>query len=250
MKVMKMEIIFRKLLLLLWATLAHGSISGVSYMDPIKMNSIKSKMPPDEDPCNPLYWYPRNIPEFCNFANTPRPVSSEEPPIGPAPSPPLPPVAPPVLVPMMPPPVPVLPPPVPILPQPIPILPSPPLIARAPSLPLFPAPPPAPLISISSNPYPYSHINPISGFSPHLLPYHPSFQRPQTGFVPGMHGLVTKDGGINIMPFSDAYADMLEKHKNKMIRRKLHKILDKYEYYPYSRDYRNLRKYEKYFTDD
>ncbi|XP_045784864.1 proline-rich extensin-like protein EPR1 [Maniola jurtina] len=238
MKVMEMKIIFRKLLLVLWSKLVYCSISGVSYMDSIKMNSIKS-VPPGEDPCNPLYWYPRNIPEFCNFDNTARPVSSEEPPIAHT----SPPAVPPVLVPMMPPPV-------PILPQPIPMLPHPSLIAGVSPLPLFPAPPSAPLISIPSNPYPYSHINPISAFSPHLLPYHPSFQRPPTGFVPGMHGLVTKDGGINIMPFSDAYADMLEKHKNKVIRRKLHKILDKYEHYPYSRNYRNLRKYEKYFTDD
>ncbi|CAH2209523.1 jg22408 [Pararge aegeria aegeria] len=217
------------------------------------MYSNKSKLPPGEDPCNPLYWYPRNIPEYCKFANTVRQASSEEPPA----ANPLPP-APSMLIPMPPHPLSLLPPPVPILPPPLPILPSAPLIAGpspiiAGSSSLFPAPRSASVISISSNPYPYSHENPISAYNSlpyqNSFPYYPSLQRSPTGFVPGMHGLVTRDGGINIMPFSDIYADMLEKHKNKMIRRKLHKILDKYNSGPYYRDHRRIRKYEKYFKD-
>lgn len=51
--------------------------------------------------------------------------------------------------------------------------------------------------------------------------------------VPGIPGLVSPDGGINILPFSDAYADMLEKHKQKMIRKRLQKLLNEYDKYPW-----------------
>lgn len=53
------------------------------------------------------------------------------------------------------------------------------------------------------------------------------------GVVPGIPGLVSPDGGINIMPFSDAYSDMLEKHKQKMIRKRLQKLLNEYDRYPW-----------------
>lgn len=46
---------------------------------------------------------------------------------------------------------------------------------------------------------------------------------------PGLPGLVAEDGGINIMPFSDAYADLLEGHKQKMVRIRLQKVLDEYD---------------------
>ncbi|XP_023953100.2 merozoite surface protein CMZ-8-like [Bicyclus anynana] len=216
-------------------------------MDNIKMSSMNNKLPPGADPCNPLYWYPRAIPDFCEFDSTITPPSSEEPPADL-------PQSPPVLIPMPPPPLPILPPPLPILPPPYPMLPPPIPILPMPNSPLNGPPPPIPLfpahpsssISVLSNPYSYSHLNPVS--SQDSISYYPSYLRPSTGFVPGIHGLVTKDGGINIMPFSDVYADMLQKHKNKMVRRKLQKILDKYEYNPYS--YKTLQKYERYFTDD
>lgn len=50
--------------------------------------------------------------------------------------------------------------------------------------------------------------------------------------VPGIPGLVSPDGGINILPFSDAYSDMLEKHKQKMIRKHLQKLISEYDNFP------------------
>ncbi|XP_050360612.1 uncharacterized protein LOC126780306 [Nymphalis io] len=150
------------------------------------------------DPCNPLYWYPKNIPDYCNFRTSEKPVPA----MIPLPAPP------PVL--SIPPPVLSIPPPFPAPFPPSLPLPYPQLIPAMPAL--------SPLMLYG---LPYSN--------PKFPSYSPAFHS-QASMVPGVPGIVSNDGGINIMPFSDVYADVLEKHKDRMIRRKLNKILDSYEY--------------------
>lgn len=162
-----------------------------------------------EDLCNPLYWYPTNVPEYCQFRinitpNRPenlvtsKPLSESQRPSLPLLPPPVLPIAPPLIKP-----------------------PPPPLISMLPSAPILPA-----------SMMPEFNIRPKS-------PYNIMLPQSQAGMVPGLPGIVSRDGGINIMPFSDAYADILEKHKNKMIRKKLRKIVNKYDYYGNSRSYWN-----------
>ncbi|KPI91923.1 hypothetical protein RR46_08349 [Papilio xuthus] len=180
-------------------------------------NSKKyNTIPKGEDPCNPLYWYPRRIPDYCYFKTGPK---TEKPITGPIP---------------MPIPVPVFPKPI----GPVPLLPPPPPIIQAP-LPVGVPFAPNPMMPVSSGvAYPIASNAP----PPPFLPYntYASYGNQQAGMVPGIRGIVTRDGGINILPFSDAYSDMLEKQKQKMIRRKLQRVLDDYEDYP--KNYYRLRK--------
>lgn len=172
------------------------------WIDIIRCSRLPGlKNPSNDDPCNPLYWYPKNIPDYCSSISTLKPFPSEN--INP------------FLIPtdLPPPPIPF--PQMPVIPVPFPQIP----IMPGPSLPTMPY----------GVPYPV----------PMLHSFYPHF-RPKLGMVPGLPGIVSSDGGINIMPFSDAYADMLEKHKNKMIRKRLHKIIDKYEH-----RYHNYKRYYK-----
>ncbi|OWR50466.1 hypothetical protein KGM_203977 [Danaus plexippus plexippus] len=216
-----MLLLNKNFLLLLFARSVLGTISGLSYMDTIRFNPQETK-PPDENSCNPLYWYPRNIPEYCYFKPPVISITTESthsscatdrilPPLIPVPPPPIYPVP-------------------PILPLP------PPMVPGLPSLPIAPPIPynifQPPLVPIQPPQMSYDHVQ----LQPPHYPY--PIQGSQAGFMPGLPGLVTRNGGINIMPFSDAYADMLEKHKNKVIRKKLQRIIHKYEYLTNSR--RNL----------
>nr|XP_021187887.2 uncharacterized protein LOC110374491 [Helicoverpa armigera] len=253
-----------------------------------------------DDPCNPLYWYPKNIPEYCNFRKLPTPPTVPRPEIPipvpiPVPIPPhlpipMPIIPPPVIPPIMMPPdiTPPGPPPPIMLPHPVMPLPMPlpfgiPLAPTNPMVPVagiplppppvypmaYPPPYPAPYPSPYGSPYPHPMSPPLP-YPPsisHHLPYHspiappfpsplpgpfpgplpgpfpglpPHFSSPfpvpprrGIGLVPGIPGLVSPDGGINIMPFSDAYSDMLEKHKQKMIRRRLQKMLSEYDRPPW-----------------
>ncbi|XP_063372994.1 WAS/WASL-interacting protein family member 3-like isoform X2 [Cydia amplana] len=206
------------------------SIVGLTYMDPL--NLVPSTPQRGEDPCKPLYWYPRRIPDYC-YAPKPdaapppaKPIPEPQPDPMPLPLPPIP--LPPPLMPL-PMPMPLPPPPMP-LPMPMPMylpMPAPlPFPLPMPGLPLpaYAAPAPMPLGS--------------PAYPPNLLPG-PAIPAIQRGLVPGVEGLVSPDGAINILPFSDAYSELLEKHKQKMIRRRLQKLLDEYEYHPKKKNHRN-----------
>lgn len=223
-------------------------------MDPLNFRPLPNAWPKGEDPCNPLYWYPRNIPEYCQY-NKVTPKIVEATPVPPLPMPipvPIPvlprlPIAP--SLPMQPVP---MPPPMP-MPPPIPMPMLPPMPIPMPQIPQFlPMPNPFPVMP----PLPYGI--PIQPFSPMLpvggIPY-PGYPPPlgsllppygiesRGAMVPGLPGLVSPDGGINVLPFSDAYSELLEKHKQKMIRKKMEKIIAKYEY-P-KRGYRLTKKYRR-----
>lgn len=162
-----------------------GTLTGITFMDPLNNRELPNdnKLYP-YNPCNPPYWYPRQIPEYCHNRNNvdlPHPLSTA------APSPPQKPL-------------PFEPPPLPIF-EPIPV----------------PMPVPVPL-----NPF-------LPVQQPGFMPPSPMIPQ-QIGMVPGLPGIVSQDGGINIMPFSDAYSDMLEKHKNKVIRKKFKKIIRNLNY--------------------
>lgn len=188
-----------------------------------------------DNPCNPLYWYPRQIPEYCYHIKgiKSKPPSNRDPRPIPMPIPiPIPPIPAPIPVPAPP----ILP---PIIPQPIMPLPY--------SLPFgIPLAPTNPMLPVAGIPLPpqgmyppqpiYPPLPPIglppqvaSPFATYVPPY--GIHRRPMSMVPGLPGLVAPDGGINILPFSDAYADLLEKHKQKMIRRRLQKLLDEYDTY-------------------
>ncbi|XP_063394440.1 inverted formin-2-like isoform X2 [Cydia fagiglandana] len=193
------------------------SIVGLTYMDLLNLVPSTPHLR-GEDPCKPLYWYPRQIPDYCY---------APKPDVAPMPLP-LPPPPPPMLLPLPPPPMPLpLPMPPPPMPLPMPMyLPMPGPLALPPPIPgLMPLPQyaaPAPM-PLGSPAYP-----------PNLLP-----GPIQRGLVPGVEGLVSPDGAINILPFSDAYSELLEKHKQKMIRRRLQKLLDEYEYHPKKKHHRS-----------
>ncbi|XP_075990922.1 uncharacterized protein LOC142986350 isoform X2 [Anticarsia gemmatalis] len=190
-----------------------------------------------DDLCHPLYWYPRKVPDFCFYRKkiVDGPCLTED-------SPPIPmpiPIPSPVPVPPMP--VPGIPIPAPGIPMPgyqvpagavpyplpfgIPLAPSYPMLPVAsignimPAVPL-PAPLPPPVTPAPAPPI-------IPRFPAYIPPY--GVHRRSMSMVPGLPGLVAPDGGINILPFSDAYADLLEKHKQKMIRLRLQKLLDEYD---------------------
>ncbi|KAJ8737104.1 hypothetical protein PYW07_000375 [Mythimna separata] len=223
---------------------------------------------PGEDPCNPLYWYPKEVPEYCHFRQMSTPPTEPwgELPIPipvpvPAPLPMLPhPEVPPLMMPphQMPPgPFPPIPVPHPIMPLPMPLpfgIPLAPTNAMVPvaGIPLPPPPPgfampmpppyPQPYLPPYGSPYPppvpapYPSPFPPPYPGPYVPPYpspYPMPPRNGMGMVPGIPGLVSPDGGINIMPFSDAYSDMLENHKQIMIRRRLRKFLKDYERPPW-----------------
>lgn len=175
------------------------------------------------DPCNPLYWFPKNIPEYCYYPKPPSPVPAPPSPLIPFPIP-LPPqmpfVMPVAYPPMFPPMVP--PASMPPLPFGVPIAPS------------------NPMLPVAGIPYPPPALPAPIG--PPLPPSLPTHTVQLAGMVPGLPGLVSSDGGINVLPFSDAYSDVLEKQKNKLIRKKMRKVLRDYEYYPY-RGSRKLKKY-------
>lgn len=199
----------------LWFKVTQCTIDGLSYMDPIVQRPKDGQ--PRFDPCNPLYWYPRQIPEYCYYRPTAQP-----------------PMIPPIPLPL---PVPVpVPQPAPPIPLPIPI--PAPIPAPAPVMPPLISPQPIPIIA------PWNPIMPMSGLPPPVMPpFYGAYQPPQAGLVPGIPGIVSRDGGINIMPFSDVYSDLLEKHANKLTRRKIRKLLKRYREYPRSRYAKELIKY-------
>ncbi|KAJ8737733.1 hypothetical protein PYW08_000328 [Mythimna loreyi] len=223
---------------------------------------------PGEDPCNPLFWYPHQIPEYCHFRQMSTPPTEPWPELPipipvpiPAPLPMLPPPeVPPLVMPphVMPPePFPPIPVPHPVMPLPMPLpfgiplaptnamvpvagvpLPPPPPVFPMPMPPQYPLPYPPPYGSPYPPPVPAPYPPPFP--APYPGPYPPPYPSPYPmpprnglGMVPGIPGLVSPDGGINIMPFSDAYSDMLENHKQKMIRRRLRKFLNNYERPPW-----------------
>ncbi|CAB3225191.1 unnamed protein product [Arctia plantaginis] len=195
---------------------------------------------PGEDPCNPLYWYPRAIPEYCYNEKEmiPKPDIFQQPipmPI-PVPLPPPMKLPQPVPFPQL---VPSFMPAIYPLPFGIPLAPTNPMLPIAgfpyppspeympkPTPPLMPPPPPKPLLP--------------SPFATYVPPY--GIQRRGLSMVPGLPGLVSPNGGINILPFSDAYADLLEKHKQKMIRKRLQKLLDEYDKYPWNSSHESSRR--------
>ncbi|KAJ0183758.1 hypothetical protein K1T71_000181 [Dendrolimus kikuchii] len=235
------------LILILWIQQTTGTLVGVSYFDDHNFNKSQ-KLKPGENPCNPLYWYPKPIPEHC-FVSTPAPKPAAV--VVPAPVPvPIPiqplPVS---FIPPMPkiPPMPVIPPipplmppfPAPPLPLPVPLVPLPPIPSidthspeplpfGVPMIPGMPAPP-IPRIPYPAYPpsAPYGYPN-IGYEIPNIAYGIPNIYmgRRQVGMVPGLPGLVSPDGGINILPFSDVYADMFERYKQKTITKKLKKMGD------------------------
>ncbi|CAG9781836.1 unnamed protein product [Diatraea saccharalis] len=186
--------------------------AGLSYMDPLNFRPLPKS---EVDPCNPLYWYPRAIPESCYLRTTPR-TQMALPPDGVVPLPipvpvpgniPLPPLIPPIpsIIPAIPP---IVTPVAPIVPPVLQMMPPVPFgLPLAPSHPMLPVP---------------------------GIPYPPPYQYPprQAGMVPGIRGIVSEDGGINILPFSDAYSQLLESHKNKILRKRLRKLFDDYNRSP------------------
>ncbi|KAL4704325.1 hypothetical protein ACJJTC_012901 [Scirpophaga incertulas] len=212
------RVILKIITITISSPLMSCTISGISYMDGFPQRPL-----PDSylDPCNQLYWYPKPIPDYCYrnvLPSSPNQNIKKNPPLPPENSVKIPPQS--GVIPL---PVPV---PVP-LPQMIPIapIPQPPFVANLPPVGL-PLPPNLPITGVA---YPQ---NPYLG--------------QQIGMVPGIPGLVSKHGGVNIMPFSDIYSDMLDKFKNKMMRKRLHKVLNDYEDYPrYSlnRHYKKNRYY-------
>lgn len=68
------------------------------------------------------------------------------------------------------------------------------------------------------------------------MPPPPVFpQGPSAAMVPGVPGLVSPDGGINILPFSDVYTDVIERHRQKILRKKLEKLIKEYDSKSYSK---------------
>ncbi|XP_031767190.1 uncharacterized protein LOC116413267 [Galleria mellonella] len=198
-------ILLKMLITFIFINLSKCTIQGINYMDPLNIRSTQDTWHRGKDPCNTLYWYPKQIPNYC-YITTPKPE------IG-APRVPIP------------------------LPIPVPL----------PLAPMFPAPPALPL------PYgipvaPSNPMLPIAGvpYSAPIVPfqYQPYYRRNQLGMVPGLPGLVTRDRGINIMPFSDVYSDLMEKQKKKMLTEKLWQIFKAYDDYPWHRRIRS-KKYRK-----
>lgn len=207
---------------------ASCTTAGLSFMDKY-IKPYRASYINDNDPCNPLYWYPKNIPESC-FPKGPKDDEGAPKPPVPLPIPvPMPmPIPPPVFrLPIVPPP-PVAPP----LMPPLPPIPPPYMLPQVPpsfGMPIAPSPMfPGPGIPIPYYPPPY--------------PIPPMYGQKQVGMVPGLPGLVTPDGGINILPFSDAYSDLLEKHKAKAFRKRFRHLYDKYDKYPRG-EYRRHRKH-------
>lgn len=160
--------------------------------------------------------------------------------------------------------IPPLPIPLPIMPLPMPLPFGIPLAPTNPMVPVagIPLPPPPLPMPFPPHQYPQLYLPPYAAppfpYPPMPAPYPPSFPQPSPpyappypspypipprgmGMVPGIPGIVSPDGGINIMPFSDAYSDMLEAHKQKMIRRRMKKLLEEYERPPW-KSRRNTRR--------
>ncbi|XP_026333425.1 vegetative cell wall protein gp1-like [Hyposmocoma kahamanoa] len=219
-----------------FVTYTSCTISGLTYMDPLNQKPRRDK----DDPCNPLYWYPRDIPEYCYKPREPEPA--------PLPLPLPPPLPVPIPVPMPPQPVPVpVPAPYPPIPAPIPgPIPAPmSLFPGMPmSAPFMPLPPPVPVFPTLPLPYgipiiPTNPMVPIGGFPYPYMPQPPMFsQGPPAPMLPKVPGLVSPDGGINILPFTDVYTDMMERHNQKMLKKKLEKLIKQYE----SKKYKRIRK--------
>ncbi|XP_041987403.1 proline-rich receptor-like protein kinase PERK2 isoform X2 [Aricia agestis] len=77
------------------------------------------------------------------------------------------------------------------------------------------APAALPILPLISNAIPQT---PLQSFPIYFL------VPPIPQMLPKLPGLVSKDGGINIMPFSDVYTDLFEKFKGKVARRELKKL--------------------------
>lgn len=162
---------------------------------------------PIEDPCNPPYWYPRYIPEYC-LEKTERKPKLHPPPAVPIPVPH--PVALPAIYPISN--------SLPMNYPPSQILPNVPVpIAR--SLPIG---------------GPYS-ILPVMGFPGESYQLFRSHQ--QIGMVPGLPGIVSPDGGVNILPFSDAYSDLLEKHERRVLKERMQKVLRDHKRFSWRKHY-------------
>lgn len=145
------------------------SIVGTSYIDHRNRYNFETKY---NDPCNPLYWYPKPLSESCYY-------KKEK-----------------IYKPPQPQPIPIP------IPLPIPLLPAPSFSPSYINLPTYP--------DFTQDVY----SSPILS-----QPY---------GFVPPLPGLVTHDGGINILPFSDAYSDLLDKIKRRKLDRNIRKLLHRY----------------------
>ncbi|XP_048005929.1 nematocyst expressed protein 4-like [Leguminivora glycinivorella] len=198
------------------------SIAGLTYMDALNLLPSKPYLK-GEDPCNPLYWYPRHIPDYCYTpkytpaAPSPKPIPVPPPEPMPLPLLPAPAPQPPMMLPM---PMPL---PAPPMPLPVPL----PMYLPMPAAPAMPMPMPG-LMPLPSYPAPAPFPMGPPAYPQNYMQV-PTIQR---GLVPGVNGLVSPDGAINILPFSDVYSELLEKHKQKMIRRRLQKLLDEYENNP------------------
>lgn len=175
------------------------SIAGISYMDPLDFRH-RYEIPKGEDPCHPLYWYPRHIPDYCYYKIPPHSIIVPE--VTPCPVKP-PPVAAVTVASSDP------------IPIPVPI-----------ALPILP---PSPVMQV---PFPMPY--PIPPMFPPIPPnmYSPPLVSQDIGFVPPVPGIVSHDGGINILPFSDVYADVLERKKQKLITKRLREILEDYNDFP------------------
>lgn len=205
---------------------------GVSYLDDHTFDKSQ-KVGQGDDPCNPLYWYPKPIPDYCFISkSTSKPIPA---------------------------PVPV---PVPVQAIPPPCIPPMSVIRPFPSYvpPYISAQPiPFPVSSIPLQPIPPKHIQPERlRFGVHMIPAMPApgilsalndpcgspnipygasnmpvrtirlYPGRHVGMVPGLPGLVSPNGGINILPFSDAYADVFERYKQQIITKKLKKKFNNY----------------------
>ncbi|XP_049885492.1 uncharacterized protein LOC126380256 [Pectinophora gossypiella] len=238
-----METFWQVLLVVFAVDKALCTISGLTYMDSLAQKH-RTNSPNGEDPCNPLFWYPNKIPDHCYSKTSPRPPDKRPANTFPLPIP-VPVAPPPIPMPMpLPAPIPAAPIPAPMpMPAPAPGLPGPmlavPPMPAAVPVPIPPIPygipiaPTHPMLPVFPQPYPYPP-QPFPAFPPFpTYPIPPIYhQGPPAGFVPGLPGLVSPDGGINILPFTDVYSEILEKHKQKMMKKQIEKMMEKYENYP------------------
>lgn len=207
-----------------FVTHASSTIAGLTYMDPLNQRPRNDK----EDLCNTLYWYPRDLPDFCYKPRELEPVPLP-------PSPPLPlPV--PIPVPMPPQPVPLpIPAPYPPIPAPSPVpIPAPiPLFPGMPiPAPFMPLPPPMPIFPTQPLPYgipiiPTNPMVPVGGYPyPYMPPFLPSvfLQGPSVSMLSRVPGFMSPDGGINILPFTDVYTDVMEEYNTRNLQRRNRRV--------------------------
>lgn len=132
--------------------------------------------------------------------------------------------------------------------MPVPV--PPPLVAPA-------LPPP---LSVEPLPFgvPISATNPMLPVAAIPYPSRPSYPVPPYAYLrpPGVFAgrpVASQDPekGINIYPVANAYANMLEHRKNKIMRKRLQSIIDDYDEYPWKKTSKNHRKQiikKKFYT--